>query len=258
MVNKLKKNNVIRIMRPKFTLIELLVVLAIIAILAGMLLPVLNNARDKGRAISCTNNLKTYSSCVTLYASDYDDFVVPVRASYTNWWLNNAAFRKLLGIPGNWSEYDPFGVGAYAKTFKMLCPMAPAHWLAPDNEGWKLIQSSYGMVPYDCSFLDAAWHEGISSNTFVAAWKIGRIKNASNRIMFADSTGVVIQKGMTFDWHISCAGTCNDCINGSTNTINFRHSNRSNVALMDGHVAPFTRQAINFNDNNSMWKDFYN
>jgi prepilin-type N-terminal cleavage/methylation domain-containing protein len=60
--------------KQSFTLIELLVVIAIIAILAAMLLPALQSARDRARASSCVSNLKQMGTCARTYLDDHRDF----------------------------------------------------------------------------------------------------------------------------------------------------------------------------------------
>ncbi len=68
----------------KFTLIELLVVIAIIAILAAMLLPALNQARERGRSAKCISNLKQINMAMQFYASSHDGWGRVISSTDTN------------------------------------------------------------------------------------------------------------------------------------------------------------------------------
>ena len=112
--------------KAKFTLIELLVVIAIIAILAAMLLPALQQARERAKFTTCANNLTTSGTYVSFYASDNRD-----RAPF--------AYRE----GASYSGYSPKEVGSL---FYLLAPYAG---YGRRKGYWYIVsQSTTSSVPY--------------------------------------------------------------------------------------------------------------
>lgn len=204
----------------RFSFVELLVVIAVIAILAGMLLPALNAAKSKAQSITCINNLGQVMKAQMNYASDYGDCMVSHLIFGSTWVPYSVVLGKYVPVD------PPLDRTVYLSPKLLQCPSNPENRPPASSWGWNDV---YG-------FLYVSWTGRREYDAFRLRndggifYPVHRISAPSKTVMAADTA---TKSGRGFHGFFP-EETVDAAQQGA---IYMQHSNRANSAFADGHVS---------------------
>lgn len=225
--------------RAGFTLIELLVVVAIIAILAGMLMPALSSARARAVSISCASRLKQIGTADSFYQNDYG-YYCPLSDSMSPkiTWFGTASSPILYDYTGD--GYLTVYLKRAGADEKMQGQRATNVFFCPDPSIDKILTKNGEDVTsasgsgYGATVSIHGWVTGAAQGYPLV--KAGSVKNPSSYVSFGDSAGNNTRMAMMASNADFSDGALMHVI--SNNHTCFRHSGKTaNIAWVDGHVS---------------------
>ena len=208
----------------RFTLIELLIVIAIIAILASMLLPALNKARESAKNVSCINNMKQIGNILVQYTNMFSDYCPPTTANFAG---TNAGWNRI---------FKEYGFNECAGP-GLVCP------------NWNVLPAGYNIfsgtfetkIKYEWNRVYYGYNHYLGCNATgdskIPRNKIGKVYRPSALIAFAEIASVG-------GYYYTCGDDWKEAATTEAKNYNWmvgrsRHLGGSNYIFTDGHVAHY-------------------